>query len=119
MLNRCQSQAPRHGFKFNNELYGLDSTTIDLFLPLFPWARFRETKSAIKLHIGMNQKGSLSEFVTLTDGKQHDVTVGEEYGFPKGSIIAIDRGYNDYKWFKQLTGKGIIFVGRLKKNAAV
>ncbi len=119
LLSQCQSLAPRHGFKFNNELYALDSTTIDLCLSLFPWAKFRETKGAVKLHIGMNQKGGLPEFVTITDGKQHDVTVGRDLNFPKGSIIAMDRGYNDYKWFKQLSDKGIFFVGRLKKNAAL
>ncbi len=119
LLSRCQGLAPGHGFKFKNDLYALDSTTIDLCLSLFPWAQFRKTKGAIKLHVGMNQKGGLPEFVAITDGKQHDVTVGRELSFPKGSIVAMDRGYNDYKWFKQLSDKGVFFVGRLKKNAAV
>ena len=62
----------------------------------------------------MNQKGCLPEFVTVTNGKRHDVTEGRSVNFPKGSIVAIDRGYTDYKWFKQLSDKGIFFVGRLK-----
>lgn len=119
LLSRCQAQAPRHGFRFKNELYALDSTTIDLCLSLFPWAKFRQTKGAIKLHVGMNQKGCLPEFVTVTEGKAHDVTQGRRVDFPKGSIVAIDRGYTDYKWFKQLSDKGIFFVSRLKKNAKV
>ena len=119
LMGRCQGQAPGHGFRFKNPLYALDSTTIDLCLSVFPWAKFRQTKGAIKLHVGMNQKGCLPEFVTVTNGKRHDVTEGRSVNFPKGSIVAIDRGYTDYKWFKQLSDKGIFFVGRLKKNAKV
>lgn len=118
LLTRCQSQAPGHGFKFKNELYSLDSTTIDLCLSVFPWARFRKAKGAIKLHVGMSHKGNLPEFVTITDGKPHDVTEGRRIDFPKGSIIAMDRGYTDYEWYKQLSIKGIFFVSRLKSNAA-
>jgi putative transposase len=118
LLKRCQAQAPGHGFKFKNELYSLDSTTIDLCLSVFPWAKFRRTKGAIKLHVGMNHKGNLPEFVTVTDGKHHDVTEGRRLDFPKGSIVAIDRGYTDYEWYKQLSDKGIFFVSRLKSNAA-
>ena len=57
------------------------------------------------------------EFVTITEGKKHDVTVGRMFDFPKGSIVAIDKGYNDYSWYKQLTDKGIFFVTRIKNNA--
>lgn len=74
-------------------------------------------RGAIKLHVGLNHAGYLPEFVTVTDGKTHDVTVGRTLQFPKGSIIAIDKGYNDYAWYKQLTDKGIFFVTRLKTNA--
>jgi len=65
--------APGHGFRFKNELYSLDAATIDLCLSLFPWANFRKTKAAVKLHGGMNHKGDLPEFVTITDGKRHEV----------------------------------------------
>jgi len=84
---------------------------------MFPWADFRTTKGAIKLHVGLNHNGFLPEFVTVTEGKKHDVTVGRTLKFPKGSIVAIDKGYNDYSWYKQLTDKGIFFVTRLKSNA--
>ena len=108
---------PGHHFRFKNPLYSLDASTIDLCLSLFPWAKFRTTKSTIKLHVGLNHRGHIPEFVTITDGKVGDVTVGRTINFPKGSIVAIDRGYNDYAWYNQLTRKGIFFVTRLKSNA--
>ena len=95
----------------------MDASTIDLCLSVFPWADFRATKGAIKLHIGLNNESYLPEFVTLTEGKKHDATVGRTLKFPKGSIIAVDKGYNDYQWYKQLTDKEIFFVTRLKSNA--
>jgi hypothetical protein len=117
LFQRCQGMVPGHKFRFNNPLYSLDASTIDLCLSVFPWAKFRTTKGAIKLHVGLNHSGHLPEFVTVTDGKVGDVTVGRAIDFPKGSIIAIDRGYNDYRWYKQLTDKDIFFVTRLKSNA--
>jgi len=117
LLNRCQGKAPGHDFRFKNPLYSLDASTIDLCLSIFPWADFRTTKGAIKLHVGLNHAGYLPEFVTVTEGKTGDVTIGRTLKFPKGSIVAIDRGYNDYAWYNQLTEKGIFFVTRLKSNA--
>jgi len=117
LLHRCQSLAPGHNFRFKNPLYSLDASTIDLCLSVFPWADFRTTKGAIKLHVGLNHRGYLPEFVTVTEGKKHDVTIGRILKFPKGSIVAVDKGYNDYSWYNQLTEKGIFFVTRLKSNA--
>ena len=102
MLKRCQCKTPGHNFKFHNPLYSLDASTIDLCLAVFPWANFRTTKGAIKLHVGLNHDGYLPEFVTITEGNCADVTAGRRVDFPKGSIVAIDRGYNDYQWYKQL-----------------
>lgn len=117
LLSRCQKTAPGHPFRFRNPLYSLDASTLDLCLSVFPWADFRTTKGAVKLHVGLNHAGYLPEFVTVTEGKDHDVTVGRTLNFPKGSIVAVDKGYNDYAWYKQLTDKGIFFVTRLKTNA--
>ena len=117
LLHRCQKIAPGHDFRFNNPLYSLDASTIDLCLSVFPWADFRTTKGAVKLHVGLNHAGYLPEFVTVTEGNRHDVTIGRILKFPKGSIVAIDKGYNDYTWYKQLTEKEISFVTRLKTNA--
>ena len=117
LLHRCQGVVPGHDFRFRNPLYSLDASTIDLCLSVFPWADFRTTKGAIKLHVGLNHSGYLPEFVTVTEGKTHDVSVGRTLEFPKGSIVAVDKGYNDYTWYNQLTDKGIFFVTRLKVNA--
>ena len=117
LLNRCQGMTPGHKFRFNNPLYSLDASTIDLCLSVFPWASFRSTKGAVKLHVGLNHDGYLPEFVTITEGKTSDVEMGRTLAFPSGSIVVVDRGYNDYDWYNRLTEKGIFFVTRLKANA--
>lgn len=118
LLVRCQAKAPRHGFRFNNPLYSLDASTIDLCLSVFPWAEFRTTKAAVKLHVGLNHAGHLPEFFAVTKGNQHEVNIGKLMSFPKGSIVTFDKGYNDYDWYNQLNQKGIFFVTRQKSNAA-
>lgn len=117
LLQRCQCVAPGHTFRFKNPLYSLDASTIDLCLSVFPWARFRTTKGAIKLHVGLNHGGYLPEFVAISEGKISDIEKGRVMGFAKGSIVVMDRGYNDYAWYNSLTEKGIFFVTRLKSNA--
>ena len=117
LLGRCQGVVPGHNFRFKNPLYSLDASTIDLCLSVFPWANFRTTKSAIKLHVGLNHRGYLPEFITITDGKVSDIEIGRALQFPQGSIVVIDRGYNDYSWYNQLTKNKIFFVTRLKINA--
>lgn len=118
LLGRCLNQPRRHGFRFKNPLYALDSTTIDLCLSLYPWAVFRSTKGAVKLHVGLNHAGYLPEFNCITDGKTHDVVIGRRIHFAKGSIVAIDRAYTDYGWYNELNDKGIYFVSRQKSNAS-
>jgi len=118
LFSRCQGQAPRHGFRFKNKLYSLDASTIDLCLSVFPWAKFRRTKGAVKLHVGLDHDGLLPSFVALSEGKTHDVTIGRSVHLPAGSIVVVDRGYTDYAWFKALADKGIFFVIRQKKNAS-
>jgi len=117
LLHHSQHLAPGHQFRFKNTLYSLDASTIDLCLSVFPWAEFRSTKGAIKLHVGLNHSGYLPEFAVITDGKTSDIEIGRTLAFPTGSIVAMDRGYIDYAWFNQLTNKGIYFVARLKSNA--
>ena len=90
LLARCQNKAPDHDFRFKNPLYSLDASTIDLCLSVFPWANFRAAKGAVKLHVGLNHSGYLPEFVTVTDGKDADITVGRTLNFPKGSIVAVE-----------------------------
>lgn len=119
LLKRCQSHVPGHSFTFKNKLYSLDASTIDLCLNVFPWAKFKSTKSAIKLHVGLNHQGYLPEFVTITEGNVADITVGRTLDFPKGSMVVMDRGYTDHSWYKQLTEKEIFFVTRLKSTAKI
>ena len=104
LLHHCQYLAPGHQFRFKNILYSLDASTIDLSLSVFPWADFRSTKGAIKLHVGLNHNGYLPEFAVITDGKTSDIEVGRTLAFPTGSIVAMDRGYMDYAW-RPLHGK--------------
>lgn len=117
LLAQCQARAPRHGFRFKNKLYSLDASTIDLCLNVFPWAKFRSTKGAVKLHVGLDHDGMLPSFLTITDGKTHDITAARALQLPKGSIVVMDRGYNDYTWYNQLNTQGVFFVTRLRKNA--
>lgn len=117
LLSRCQGLAPKHGFRFKNKLYSLDASTIDLCLSVFPWAKFRTTKGAVKLHVGLDHGGYLPSFMTVTDGKVHDVTVGRTLQLPGQSIVVFDRGYTDYAWYNALNDNDIFFVTRQKSNA--
>lgn len=117
MLSRCQGMAPKHGFRFKNKLYSLDASTIDLCLAVFPWAKFRTTKGAVKLHVGLDHSGYLPTFMTVTDGKTHDLTAGRMLKLPKESIVVFDRGYTDYGWYNSLNDNGIFFVTRQKTNS--
>jgi hypothetical protein len=117
LLAQCQALSPKKKFRFKNKLLTLDSTTIELCASLFDWARFRQTKGAVKLHLLLDHDGYLPVFGHLTDGKAGDVKVAQTLDFPRGSIVAIDRGYVDYELFTRWTRTGVFFVTRLKANA--
>jgi len=117
-LKTCKSAAPgKHKFRFKNKLLSLDSSTISLCLSLFPWAKFRRTKGAVKLHLLLDHDGYLPTYAYISNGKKHDVTIARKVPLALGSIVAMDRGYNDYKLFASWTENGIFFVTRLKENA--
>lgn len=118
LLSRCRDYTPKHRFKFNNPLFSLDASVIDLCLSVFPWAKFRKTKGAIKLHCLYDHSGALPSFVTITDGKRHDVTVAKKTDLPlfPDSIVSIDRAYIDFKWLNSLDESGVWFVTRAKSN---
>jgi hypothetical protein len=120
LLDFCRQESPgkKKKFRFKNQLLSLDSTTIDLCLSLFPWAKFRQTKGAVKLHLLLDHDGYLPDFAIITDGKHHDVSVARQFTLPAGSIIAVDRGYCDFDLFAQWNRSGVFFVTRLKENAA-
>ncbi len=112
LLSRCQPISGKHSFRFNNKLYSMDASTIDLCLSVFPWAKFRQTKGAVKLHAVLDHDGLIPAFIDITDGKTHDVTRGRCFKLPKGSILTMDRGYIDYAWLKELDNQGVFFVTR-------
>jgi len=117
-LDTCRSVAPQNRrFRFKNKLLSLDSSTISLCLSLFPWAKFRRTKGAVKLHLLLDHDGYLPTYACISEGKKHDVTIARRVPLCAGSIVAMDRGYNDYKLFAFWTEKGIYFVTRLKEHA--
>ena len=101
LVIRCRGCSPGHKFRFKNPLYSLDSSLIDLSLAIFPWADHNRSKAAMKLHVGLDHGGHFPAFATITDGVRHDVPVGREFDFPKGSVVVIDKGYTDYGWYKQ------------------
>jgi len=94
----------------------MDASTIDLCLSVFPWAEFRQTKGAIKIHAVLDHDGLIPAFMDITDGKTHEVTMARTLRLPKGSILTMDRGYIDYAWFQALEEQGIYFVTRTKSN---
>lgn len=104
-------------FKFKNKLLSLDSTTVTLCLKLFPWAKYRTAKGGIKVHVLLDHDDYMPSFILITDGKKADVKIANTLELNPGSIVAMDRGYNDYKMFSDWTEKGIYFVTRLKENA--
>ncbi|MDB6065104.1 MAG: Transposase domain protein [Pedosphaera sp.] len=119
LLGQCQAISPRKKFRFKNRLLTLDSTTVELCASMFDWAHFRRTKGAVKLHLLLDHDGYLPVFGLVTDGKVGDVKVAQTLDFPRGSIVAMDRGYVDYHLFTRWTREGVFFVSRLKANADV
>jgi hypothetical protein len=117
MYQHCRMISPKHKFKFKNKLYSLDASVIDLSLGAFPWASFRRTKSAVKIHTLLDHSGYLPAFVSITDGKTHETKVAKSINLSKGSIVVEDRAYTDYRWFCQLQENEIFFVIRQKTNA--
>lgn len=107
----------RHDFRFKNKLLTLDSTVISLCLSLFPWAEFRRAKGGVKLHVLLDNADYMPRFVHITPAARHDVNAARMLDLKPGTIVAMDRGYNDYTLFAEWTRKGVFFVTRLKENA--
>jgi hypothetical protein len=100
----------------DNAVYALDASIIDLTLSLFPWANFRKTKGAIKLHAMIDLRGNIPAFLTITDGKVHDVKVAPLVPIEPEGIYVVDRGYVDFAWLWSVHQTGAFFVTRLKKS---
>jgi len=104
------------GVDLKETVYALDSTTIDLCLTLFPWAPFRSTKAAIKLHTLIDLRGNIPTFIHISDGKLHDVNVLDELLPEPGAFYVMDRGYLDFERLHRLHLAGAFFVTRAKSN---
>lgn len=104
------------GLELKETVYALDSTTIDLCLSVFPWAHFRKTKAAVKLHTLLDLRGSIPTFISITDGKVHDVNVLDEILPEAGSFYVMDRGYLDFERLYVLAQALAFFVTRSKIN---
>jgi len=105
-------------FRFKNKLLSLDSTTISLCLKMFPWARFRRAKGGVKAHVLLDHDDYLPRYVLLTEARRSDLKMADRFPLNAGSIVVMDRGYNDYELFGRWTEQKIYFVTRLKDNAA-
>lgn len=104
------------GVELQQAAYALDSTTSDLCLALFPWAKFRRPKAAIKLHTLLRLRGGLPPVVIVTPGKVHDVNILDELGFEPGAFSIFDRGDLDFARLHRIQRSGAFFVTRAKKN---
>ena len=104
------------GIELKNTTYALDSTTIDLCLSLFPWALFRTTKSAVKMHTLLDLRGNIPSFILISDGKLGDVNVLDVLVLEAGAIYVMDRGYLDFTRLYQMQGAQAFFVTRAKSN---
>jgi hypothetical protein len=104
------------GVQLARDVYALDSTTIDLCLTLFPWAKFRRHKAAVKVHTLMDMRGSIPCFICITDGKTQDVNILDELVLEPGALYLMDRGYLDFSRLFTFTQNLCSFITRAKSN---
>jgi Domain of unknown function (DUF4372)/Transposase DDE domain len=107
------------GVDLDHSLYALDSTTIDLCLGLFPWAKFRQHKGAVKMHTLLDLHGNIPTFIRITDGKVHDVNILDQISPEAGAFYVMDRGYIDFQRLYMFTLSSAFFVVRTKQNVVL
>lgn len=118
MARRLYANEP-FGVDLKDTVYALDATTIDLCLSVFPWAPFRSTKAAIKLHTLLDLRGNIPSFIHISDGKWHEVNLLDELIVEPGAFYVMDRGYIDFERLFRLSEAGSFFVTRAKSNLKV
>jgi hypothetical protein len=118
MARRLYANEP-FGVDLKDTVYALDATTIDLCLSVFPWAPFRSTKAAIKLHTLLDLRGNIPSFIRISDGKWHEINVLDELITEPGAFYVMDRGYIDFERLGRLSQAGSFFVTRAKSNLKV
>ena len=117
LVERTQALAPKHKFKFKNQLLTWDATTISLCLSVFPWSKFGQTKGALKLHVQLNNAGNIPDFIAATPGFVHDGAAAKRFFELKpDSIYCFDRGYWDYTLFRRINNAKAFFVTRTKET---
>ena len=117
LLARCRDLTPKHKFNFPNPLYSIDATTISLCLSVFPWARIKHKKGAIKMHFQFDHSGDIPCFMVMTNGEANDVVAARAHiKLTRDSIYCFDRGYMDSKWFRRISDAGAYFVTRLRER---
>ena len=116
VLTDCKQITAHRTFTFDNPLYSLDATVVNLCLGLFDWAKYQSTKGALKIHTVIDNRTTLPTVLSITDGKTADITgaKGLALNLPEQSILVFDRGYLDFAWWKVLDSQGIFFVSRAK-----
>jgi len=102
--------------EIDNSVYALDASTIDLTLSLFPWAKFRKTKGAIKMHAMIDLRGNIPAFLYITDGKVHDIKATPQVPIEPEGIYLVDRAYVDFSWLWSIHQRAAFFVTRLKRS---
>lgn len=116
---RQQTGLPKQrAFRFKNRLLSLDSTMISLCLELFPWAKYRRTKGGVKVHVLLDHSDYMPSYAVITEGKRADVRIAQSLEMRPGSIVAMDRAYNDFELFGRWTRGGVYFVTRMKEGTA-
>lgn len=120
IYQRCAADIWHQGrrkFRFHHKLLSLDATMVPLCLSVFDWAQYRRSKGAIKLHLVLDHDGYLPRFAVVTDGKTSDMAIARGLDFEPGTMLVIDRGYQDFRWWLELSRRKVFFVTRLKDNA--
>jgi hypothetical protein len=117
LVEEAQSVKEKHGFRFKNPLYSIDTTTIDLCLKLFPWADFRKGKGGIKLTVKLDHQGKIPCFMIESNAREHDASKIWEVPYEAGDVLVFDRGYINYEYFADICACKAWFVTRLKSNA--
>jgi hypothetical protein len=102
----ARTLAPGKRLRFKNKLFSLDATLIELCLEMFDWAKYRQTKGAIKLHVLLDHDGYLPVYAHVSEGKVPEIEIARALSLPKGSIVVMARGYIDYKLFSPLDQGG-------------
>lgn len=117
-MDRCRSElGGKTKFRFRNPLLSIDSTVVTLCSEVFPWAKWSRQKGAVKLHMTLNHAGYLPEAMVITTGKYSELTIARRQHYEPGTILIMDKGFLDFRWFDRLDRQGVYFVTRIKTDA--